>query len=89
MNKASSTARRATDDLKAEYRFDYAQARPNRFATQFQGDAVAVVLEPDVAKVFRTSESVNTLLRSVLRAVPERASSPVKRTPRSRTKRSR
>jgi hypothetical protein len=89
MKKASSTARRATDDLKAEYRFDYTHARPNRFATQFQADVVAVVLEPDVAKVFRTSESVNMLLRSVLRAVPKPAPSPVKRTPRSRTKPSR
>lgn len=64
MKKASSTARRATDDLRSEYRFDCAPARPNRFAREFQGDAVAVVLEPDGAKVFRTSESVNTRSRT-------------------------
>jgi hypothetical protein len=34
--------------------------------------AVAVVLEPDVAEVFRSSQSVNQLLRSVIAALPER-----------------
>jgi hypothetical protein len=32
-----------------------------------------VVLEPDVAAVFPTSESVNTLLRSIISALPERS----------------
>jgi hypothetical protein len=35
-------------------------------------DAVAVVLEPDVAQVFGSSKSVNRLLRSVIEAVPPR-----------------
>ena len=35
------------------------------------GEVVAVVLDPDVATVFDTSESVNRLLRSVLAAMPE------------------
>jgi len=34
------------------------------------GGHVAVVLDPDVASVFNTSESVNALLRSVIAAVP-------------------
>jgi hypothetical protein len=33
-------------------------------------DTVAVILEPDVAAVFTTSESVNDLLRSVIAALP-------------------
>jgi hypothetical protein len=36
------------------------------------GGAVAVILEPDVAEVFSSSESVNQLLRSVIAALPER-----------------
>jgi len=36
------------------------------------GNVVAVVLEPDVAEVFHSSESVNQLLRSVISALPER-----------------
>jgi hypothetical protein len=58
------------DDLRREYRFDYRLAKPNRFASRFATGSVAVVLEPDVASVFRTSDSVNALLRSVLAAIP-------------------
>jgi hypothetical protein len=31
---------------------------------------IAVVLEPDVAAVFKSSEAVNALLRSVISAMP-------------------
>lgn len=58
--------------MRREYRFDYRKARPNRFAARFKGGTVAVVLDPDVASVFRSSESVNALLRSVISALPER-----------------
>ena len=68
--KKTSRSRRATTELRPEYEFDYRQARPNRFAARMSGDVVAVVLEPDVAKVFDTSESVNRALRSVLAAIP-------------------
>ena len=34
------------------------------------GTTLAVVLEPDVAKVFDSSEAVNRLLRSVISALP-------------------
>ena len=61
----------ASDDLRDEYRLDYAQSRPNRFASRMSGTTVAVVLEPDVAAVFDTSESVNRLLRSVISALPD------------------
>lgn len=56
--------------MRAEYRFDYRGARPNRFAGRMRRDTVAVILEPDVAAVFNTSESVNVLLRSVIAALP-------------------
>lgn len=62
---------RSREDMRREYRFDYRKARPNRFAGRFKGGTVAVVLDPDVASVFRSSESVNTLLRSVISALPE------------------
>ncbi len=58
------------DDLRREYRFDYRLAKPNRFARRFATGSVAVVLDPDVAAVFRSSDSVNALLRSVLAAIP-------------------
>lgn len=60
----------ASDDLRAEYDFDYAKSRPNRFASRTSGSVVAVVLEPDVAAVFGTSESVNRALRAVIAGLP-------------------
>lgn len=60
----------APDDLRDEYRLDYAQSRPNRFASRMSGTTVAVVLDPDVAAVFDSSDSVNRLLRSVISALP-------------------
>jgi len=60
----------AVEDMRREYRFDYKKAKPNRFASQMGAGAVAVVLDPDVAAVFKSSESVNALLRSVISAMP-------------------
>ena len=59
-------------ELKPEYRFDYANAKPNRFANRMSGGSVAVLLDPDVARVFRNAESVNTVLRALLTAMPAR-----------------
>lgn len=58
--------------MRPEYQFDYRKARPNRFASRIRAGAVAVVLDPDVASVFRSSERVNALLRSVIASMPER-----------------
>lgn len=64
-------SRPAPGDIRAEYGFDYRKARPNRFAARMKGSTVAVVLDPDVASVFQTSEAVNSLLRSVMTALPQ------------------
>ena len=68
--KATEPQTRRRTGMRAEYRFDYAAARPNRFAERASEGTVAVVLDPDVARVFRTSDSVNALLRSVIAAMP-------------------
>jgi len=57
--------------MRREYRFDYRKARPNRFAPLMKGRTVVVVLDPDVASVFQSSESVNSLLRSLISALPQ------------------
>lgn len=64
------------DDLLPHYDFDAAKARPNRFAERLAGDVIAVVLDPDVAAVFQSSEAVNTFLRSVIAAMPSAADRP-------------
>ena len=56
--------------LNSEYRFDYAKAKPNRFAGRPRVPAVVVVLAPDVAEVFKDAESVNAVLRSIVQALP-------------------
>jgi len=50
----------------SEYRFDYTKSRPNRFAERLPRGAVVVVLDPDVAKVFRDPKKVNALLRATI-----------------------
>jgi len=64
-----SAAQRAVRESAPEYRFDYTKSRPNRFATQLGRGAVVVVLDSDVAKVFRDATQVNTLLRATIAAV--------------------
>ena len=58
------------DDLGPQYDFDYSKARPNRFAGRVNADTRAVVLDPDVAKVFTTPESVNAVLRALIETMP-------------------
>ena len=72
MRKTSDRKRApaARADMQREYRLDYRRAKPNRFAAAMRETTIAVVLDPDVAVVFRSSESVNALLRSVLSALP-------------------
>jgi hypothetical protein len=69
--KKTPNRKKTEDDLNAEYRFDYGKAKPNRFAAAMSGNTVAVVLEPDVAAVFKSSKAVNSFLRSVISAMPD------------------
>ena len=48
------------DDLQDEYHFDDAKARPNRFAASCPPGGRLVSLDPDIARVFSTAESVNS-----------------------------
>ncbi len=55
------------DDLRREYAIDYSKAvRGKYFRRLLKEGANVVVLEPDVAKAFRDSGSVNDALRSLL-----------------------
>jgi len=69
----SRTKTKRSDELQAEYRFDYTKSKPNRFATRIQPGAVAVLLDPDVARVFKSAETVNGVLRAVAAAMPRRS----------------
>lgn len=59
--------KQAVDELRPEYDFDYSKAvRGKYYQRLIQEGSNAVVLEPDVAKAFRDSVSVNEALRSLL-----------------------
>jgi len=62
-------ARHAVAEPAPEYRFDYTTSRSNRFARQLRHGTVVVVLDSDVAKVFRDAKQVNALLRATIAAV--------------------
>jgi len=74
MKKASRVSDAASDDLRPEYDFDYSKAKPNPYAARLKGRIVTVVLDPDVARAFPTSELVNRTLRTAMATVPRRAS---------------
>jgi hypothetical protein len=59
------------DELLPEYRFDYRKARPNRFAERVDQKRLVITLDPDVCKVFTTSESVNSVLRALIEVMPK------------------
>jgi hypothetical protein len=62
----------SVDDLRPEYDFDFKSMRPNPYAKQLKGRSViSIVLDDDVARVFHSSEVVNDLLRSVIKAMPK------------------
>lgn len=64
--KAKSQPR--TDELRPEYNFDYATAVRGKYYRRILREGANVaVLDPDVAKVFRSSAAVNEALRSLLR----------------------
>ena len=70
----SKTAKAAEKDMRSNYKLDYSQSRPNRFAGHASSNGLFVMLDPDVSKVFKTPESVNNVLRAVISAMPKSAS---------------
>jgi hypothetical protein len=63
------------EEMKPEYYFDYGKAKPNRFAARFKQGSRVVVIEPDVAEVFATPDSVNAVLRALIKTMPRKNSS--------------
>ena len=74
MKKTSTPKPRrvASDYMRPEYHFDYTKARPNRFAGRIDQSQLVVVLEPDIAAVFTTPESVNQVLRALIATMPSK-----------------
>lgn len=77
----------SSDDLRPEYTFDYSKAvRGKYYRRLIKEEANVVVLDPDVAKAFRSSSAVNDALRSLLKvARSSRLTTRSRRTVRKRT----
>ena len=57
----------AIAEMRPEYQFDYSKAvRGKYYRRLLREGANVVVLEPDIAKAFRSSAAVNEALRSLL-----------------------
>ncbi len=57
-------------ELRPEYDFDCSQAKPNRFAAGLKKGGRIVVLDPEVAEVFQSSQDVNAVLKALLQTMP-------------------
>lgn len=67
---ARKAKRSQSDEVRAEYRFDYSKAKPNRFAARVDKSRLVVALDPDVSKVFNTPDAVNNVLRALIATMP-------------------
>lgn len=66
------TESRKVRKMTSEYRFDYRKAKRNRFAAKMKNEPLVVLIEPDIAKVFTSSDQVNNALRALISAMPEK-----------------
>jgi len=83
---------RTHNELRPEYNFDYSKAIRGKYHQRLSKEgANVVVLEPDIAKAFRDSATVNDVLRSLLeltRSIQRRTSRPHGRATKSEARRS-
>jgi len=72
MKKMPTTKSCKVQEMAPEYRFDYKKAKPNRFAVRMKNEPLIVMIEPDIATVFQSSEDVNKALRALISAMPQK-----------------
>lgn len=75
MEQRSDSADR--DDLREEY--DFSGGARGTYAKRYADGANIVVLDPDIARVFRSSESVNKALRALVEVANEATTGPSRR----------
>jgi hypothetical protein len=81
--------KQSRNDLRPEYDFDYSKAVRGKYVKRLLKEGANVaVLEPDVARAFRSSAAVNDALRSLL-AVARSTRRLTNRSPKRRLERRR
>lgn len=85
-----SKASKSVDNLRPEYDFDYSKAvRGKYYRRLLEEGSNVIVLDPEIAKAFRDSASVNQALRSLLDIAQstKRLTSPSAGSPKKRASR--
>jgi hypothetical protein len=72
MKKINKNIKQNSGEMPEHYDLDYSRAKPNRFAPILAEQENYVKLEPDVKKVFKTSDEVNKVLRAIISAYPSK-----------------
>lgn len=70
MKKAQTKSKNnAHDEMRTEY--DFNKGIRNKYASRLAEQQHLIRLDPDVAKVFKTSEEVNNALHAIITALPK------------------
>ncbi|HEY5161534.1 MAG TPA: hypothetical protein VII81_00860 [Terriglobales bacterium] len=67
MKKQSKRAKVVVDDMRPEY--DFSKGVRGKYAARYAAGTNIVVLDPDVAREFASSEEVNDTLRALLQLI--------------------
>ena len=70
MKKVQTKSKKNTnDEMRTEY--DFSKGIRNKYASRLVEQQHLIRLDPDAAKVFKTSEEVNTALHAIITALPK------------------
>jgi hypothetical protein len=57
------------DEMRKEYNFS--ESKPNKYASVLKRQERLIQIDPDVYKVFNTSEQINKALRAIIEVMPK------------------
>jgi hypothetical protein len=68
--KKTSKNTSEVNEMRPEY--DFSDSVPNKYAKRLKEQEHLIALSPDVYEVFNSSEQVNEILRSIIKAYPKK-----------------
>jgi hypothetical protein len=69
--KGNNMKKGAIDNWEMRKKYDFSNARPNKYAKKYAESTNIVVIEPDLVEFFPDSESVNATLRVLVSIFPQ------------------
>jgi hypothetical protein len=61
--RSMNRTRKASPEAEMRSEYDFSKGTRGKYSERYHQGVVAVMLEPDIARVFKTSEAVNEALR--------------------------